>query len=82
MKEPLFSQIKIALEKSIYLNRDCKSQKRTGINAVLHFWLKLVVSSIGILSGNDAEQGAETRLLCRGFAAKSNISGRNQLEEG
>ncbi|MEG3956199.1 hypothetical protein [Microcoleus sp. herbarium2] len=41
-----------------------------------------VVSSIGILSGNDAGRGPETGLLCRGFAAKSNISPRNQLDEG
>jgi hypothetical protein len=33
MKKPLFLPEKIALEKSIYLKRACKNQKRTGINA-------------------------------------------------
>jgi hypothetical protein len=37
MKKPLFLQKKIAMEKSIYLNRDCKSQKRTGIKAGVIF---------------------------------------------
>jgi hypothetical protein len=37
MKKPLFSKKKIALKKSIYLNRDCKIQKATGINAGVIF---------------------------------------------
>jgi hypothetical protein len=37
MKKPLFLQEKIALERSIYVNRDCKIQKRTGINAGVIF---------------------------------------------
>jgi hypothetical protein len=37
MKKSLFSQKKIDLEKSIYRNRDCKTQKRTGINAGVIF---------------------------------------------
>jgi hypothetical protein len=37
MKKPLFSQKKIAREKSIYLKTDSKIQKRTGIKAGVIF---------------------------------------------
>jgi hypothetical protein len=37
MKKPLFSKKKIALKKYIYLKRDCRIQKRTGINAGVIF---------------------------------------------